>query len=1305
MDFISIKKTRAKNHSQNRDGGTIIVSPDFQVMKSKDLMIRGRSFYAIWDPEQNRWIKDELEVPRIIDNEVMKVVRELQAQGENVIYTPVRDYSSGHWTKYVSFIKNMPDNYKQLDSKIFFANDDVKQTDYSSRKVPYAFGEGSIDAYDELMSTLYDPEERQKLEWSVGAILTGDSKNIQKFIVIYGGPGSGKSTFLNIVQKLVEGYYITFNAKDLVTFNNSFATEVFKNNPLVAIQHDGDLSRIEDNSILNSIISHEAVTINEKHKAQYSMRINCFLYLGTNKPVKITDSKSGLIRRLIDVSPSGRKLNIQDYNRLVKNIDFELGAIAAHCVNVYKQLGPNYYNHYRPRTMMFETNVLYNFVEEYYLVFCNEEGFQLKQLYDMYKQFCLDTGELYPMKRNVFRAEMQTYFREFYDQRRVGDKVMRSYFCGFRKELIDGDKSKKEEPEQKVVDWLDLKEQKSIFDDIYKDRPAQLTKKDGTPRLYWKNCRTKLSDIDTRKLHYILLPENHIVIDFDLKNSNGNKSAELNLKEASNWPETYAEFSKSGEGVHLHYIYNGDVSELKRVYADDIEIKVFTGKTSLRRKLTKCNDRPIAIISSGLPLREKKGGNGVLNKKTVADENHLRVMIRKCLNKEFHGATKPECDFIFKLLEDAYNSGMVYDVTDMRSAVLNFACQSSHQSAYCVNLVNKMKWASKTESQPIESEGELAFFDIEVFKNVLIVVYKLKGKDCVVLINPSPKEVEKLFSTLRLIGYNNLRYDNHILYARYIGYNNEQLYNLSQKLISKESTLKHGFREAYNISYTDVYDFSSEKKSLKRWQIDLGIHHKELEFDFNEELPEKYWPLAVEYCCNDVIATEIVFNERKADFLARCILADLAGGTPNQTTNQLTTKIVFGNDRNPQLNYVHLEEFFPGYEFVRGEDGKMHNMYRGVDLGFGGYVYAEPGIHENVALLDVASMHPTSIIEMNYFGKYTQNYTDLKEARIAIKEGDFEKARTMLGGKLAKYLDDTSAAEDLAYALKIALNSAYGLTSASFINPMRDSRNVNNIVALRGALFMKTLQDEVQSRGFTVAHIKTDSIKIPNATPEIIEFCKEFAKKYGYTFDHEATYEKMCLVNDAVYIAKYKWAKKTKLIEKWTATGAQFAEPYIFKKFFSKEEVIFDDYIQKKSVSSPAVIYLDFDENLPEGEHNYIYVGRVGGFIPVVPGANGGKLYRVKDGSYSAITGTKGYRWKEAEVVKELNQEDQLDITYFHELAKKAIAAISKYGDFYEFAELDNPDAASYVNGDLIGFDDRPHLAPVAQAIILKGDK
>lgn len=379
---------------------------------------------------------------------------------------------------------------------------------------------------------------------------------------------------------------------------------------------------------------------------------------------------------------------------------------------------------------------------------------------------------------------------------------------------------------------------------------------------------------------------------------------------------------------------------------------------------------------------------------------------------------------------------------------------------------------------------------------------------------------------------------------------------------------------------------------------------------------------------------------------------------------------------------------FPGYEFV---DGK--NIYRGTDVGKGGYVYAEPGMYGNIALLDVASMHPHSAINLNAFGEYTQHFKDLVDARIAIKRKDFDKARKMFGGKLAPYLDDETTAKNLTQALKIAINSVYGLTSANFDNPFRDIRNKNNIIALRGALFMRTLQDEVQKRGFKVAHIKTDSIKIPDATPEIIEFVMDFGRQYGYEFEHEATYDRMCLVNDAVYIAKYDNGE-------WTATGTQFQIPYVFKKLFTKEDILFDDLCETKSVTSS--LYLDMNENLPDvsslekelnkvlknspGDenlinnlkeeiakgHNYRFIGKVGRFCPIKPGCGGGLLMREKDGKYYSATGAKGYRWLEAEIVSSLGRTDDIDEGHFKEMADAAIDTIKKYGD-YEWFVSDAP--------------------------------
>ena len=1256
MDFYKIK-TRI----EGKRSPVTVVYPDFVVGKTKDLMVRGRDFYAIWDENTGLWSTDEYDVQRIVDEDLKKYANDLVADNIEVRYMGA--FSSQSWYTFKKYVSNLANNSKQLDTKVTFLNDKTSKTDYVSKKLPYDMKDGPCESYDEMMSTLYDPDERKKLEWAIGAIIAGDSKRIQKFIVLYGDPGTGKSTVLEIIEKLFEGYYAIFDAKELTGASNIFSTEMLKNNPLVAIQHDSDLSRIEDNTKLNSIVSHENILINEKYKSKYSMRMQTFLFAATNKPVKITDAKAGLIRRLIDVHPSGRKLPNVKYNQLKKNIDFELGAIASHCLSVYEKMGPDYYNSYRPLDMMFKTDPFFNFVEDSYLWFKEEDGISLKAAYARYKEYCNESGEPHVLQQYKFREELKNYFKEFNEQIRFDDGThVRSYYSGF---LSDKFEVKKADATPKKADtWLRFESHKSVLDEVCADCPAQYASKDETPLKKWSDVKTSLKEIDTSKLHYVKVPDNLIVIDFDIK-KDGKKDQELNLKEASKWPKTYAELSKSGAGIHLHYFYDGDVSKLSRIYDDNIEIKVFNGNSSLRRKLSKCNDLSIAKISSGLPLKEEK----MVDFTVVKNEKAIRTLIKGNLAKKYQPGTKPSIDFISKILEDAYNGDIDYDVTDMRPAILAFAANSTNHSEYCIKAVSKMKFCSENFTKDgrvtdygglKESEQPIVFYDVEVFPNLFLINWMRDDSDNVVrMINPKAAEVEDLISKYRLIGFNNRRYDNHIIYASMMGYTNEQLFKLSQRIINGSTNCM--FMEAYNISYADVYDFCSVKQSLKKWEIQLGIHHQELGLPWDQPVPKELWTKVAEYCDNDVRATKAVFHNREADFIAREILADISGLSINDTTRLHTTKIIFGNEQHPDLKYTDLSKEFPGYKFENGKSSYMDE-----DPGEGGYVYSEPGMYTMVALLDIASMHPTSIVVLNLFGSYTVRFEDILKARLYIKHKEFDKAKKLLGGALAPYLTDEAKAEALAQALKIVINSVYGYTTATFANPFKDERNVDNIVAKRGALFMINLKHEVQKRGFKVAHIKTDSIKIPNATPEIIKFVMDYGKKYGYTFEHEATYEKMCLVNDAVYIAKYYDGKHA---GEWTATGTQFQVPYVFKTLFSKEPIEFEDMCETKSVSTN--LYLDMNEKFANDEHDYHFVGKVGLFCPIKSGRGGGELLREKDGKYYAATGTKGYRWLESEMVKVLKKEDDIDKSYYERLVNEAIKTISQYGDFEWFVADD----------------------------------
>lgn len=201
--------------------------------------------------------------------------------------------------------------------------------------------------------------------------------------------------------------------------------------------------------------------------------------------------------------------------------------------------------------------------------------------------------------------------------------------------------------------------------------------------------------------------------------------------------------------------------------------------------------------------------------------------------------------------------------------------------------------------------------------------------------------------------------------------------------------------------------------------------------------------------------------------------------------------------------------------------------------------------------------------------------------------------------------------------------------------------------------------------------------------------------------------------NTLCYVAKFKDGKHA---GEWTATGTQFQVPYVFKKLFSKEPIEFKDMCETKSVAS--ALYLDMNENLPDvseqekdlerivkkarefgvdmdtsghsgdseldsmvGEiskgHNYIFIGKVGQFCPIKPGCGGGLLMRETENKktgekgYAAAASSKGYRWLESEMVRELGKEESIDLSYYDNMVTEAVKTISQYGDFEWFVSDD----------------------------------
>lgn len=1319
--FIKVKsEIKPVGTGKNREEKCIIY-PDF-LITGKDIMRKGGNFYAILDTKTGMWSTNQNDLYRIIDEELYSYAEthfkedgfgiRRDSKGHEVIIRNINDASTKILIEFNKWFNNLAPNhnYIPLDSDLTFLSDEVTPDMYRSKRLKYDLTDGNIDAYEQIFSVLYSDDDRQKLEWAIGSILSGDSKKIEKMVVLYGKKGTGKSTVIDLIEEIFDGYWHEFVAEELASKVHQFATAAFKDNPLVAIQDDGSLAKV-DSPRINEIVSHRITQINEKNTKQYSIKPNAMLFLATNDLVDIHDTNMGIARRILDVYPTYRLLPVREYRRLVNQMmKFEIPAIAKHCLDVYKELGKEYYVGYEPKKMINKTNYLRNFILDNELELKNLGPVTRDMVYTMYVRYFEESGLGYPPKRIIFGEQLKEYYEVYEETKWLNGKTCRHVYSGLKKEIFEDsyDVSGKKPKEDKG--WLKFNSEQSIFDEWCKDNDfkAQYDTGKKPPIIAWSKVKTTMKDINSHKLHWINIPVelNHIRVDFDFKNDAGEKDLEKNIEEANKFPPTYAEISQSGGGVHLHYFYGGDSLTLNSKYADNIEIKSDKGDAGCRRKLTRCNDMQIATIPVGsLPT---KGEKDVVTEKDIKDEKHLRNRILYAMKKKGDiVSTAVGINYIYDSLKEAYDSGMHYDVSDMAQDVQAFANNSKNQKPECLKKFMKMKFRSKdfenlmpnvdgdsnwrapqvnTEDKPI------IFLDVEVWPNVFIVCWKLAGEDKSVtkLINPPADIVRNLYLNYWIIGFNNRDYDNHMLWAYGQGYTNYGLFTLSQRIIvKKDKNAKFG--QAYGISYTDVYDFSNTKQGLKKWEIQLGIYHLENSYPWDEDLDPKHWDEAATYCANDVVATEKVFLHLHEDWTARKILALLSGLTVNDTTNSHTTKIIVGDTKEPwhEFEYTDLSEMFPGYEFDQnGIDQSRYDnpdnivagksLYRGEDPGEGGYVYAEPGMYIDVALLDIASMHPNSALNLNIFGPYTERYRAIVNARLAIKHKEYDKALECLltinpnvEDELRKYLSDGGNTKALAYALKIPINSVYGLTSAKFQNKLKDPRNVDNIVAKRGALFMINLKHEVQERGFTVAHIKTDSIKIPNATPEIIEFVMEYGKKYGYTFEHEATYKKMCLVNDAVYIAQYADGEHEfelptgeKIMTSWTATGKEFQVPYIFKTLFCGKEINYGDLCQTINVKE-GELYLDFDPDAEFNIDNMQFVGKVGSFVPVKEGKG---LFRVKDEKKFAAPGTKGYRWALAESLRFNDDKfDMIDMSYFETMAEKAKDHINEFGDFDRF--------------------------------------
>jgi hypothetical protein len=116
MDFYYIAERPTKDDA-------IELYPDFKVGRSKDLMIRAKSFYAIWDEKAGLWSTDEYDVQRLIDEDLFRHKEALEKKTDKRVRVKTAgNFSSGIWQKFRGYMALVSDSSKPLDEILTFSN-------------------------------------------------------------------------------------------------------------------------------------------------------------------------------------------------------------------------------------------------------------------------------------------------------------------------------------------------------------------------------------------------------------------------------------------------------------------------------------------------------------------------------------------------------------------------------------------------------------------------------------------------------------------------------------------------------------------------------------------------------------------------------------------------------------------------------------------------------------------------------------------------------------------------------------------------------------------------------------------------------------------------------------------------------------------------------------------------------------------------------------------------------------------------------------------------------------------------------
>lgn len=398
--------------------------------------------------------------------------------------------------------------------------------------------------------------------------------------------------------------------------------------------------------------------------------------------------------------------------------------------------------------------------------------------------------------------------------------------------------------------------------------------------------------------------------------------------------------------------------------------------------------------------------------------------------------------------------------------------------------------------------NDLLFYDIEVFKEDALVVFKNKAKEIVQIFHNNFDGVLDLVKGKKLVGYNNHYYDDKILTAMINGNTPYQIKKLNDRIINGEQVkaIHHTIDSLDCFQQIDV-----AKPGLKKIEGNMGkmILESSVDFTIDRKLTEDELKEVIDYCCYDVDTTIDIFKMREYNYfnvketLVKMLPERLHDKAMKWNTTTISANILLEKPL-PKWSDIRLGEYNADGEYEmlklvpqevvdmwtdksqKKKKTTIHEYGCSIEFGYGGLhgVNASRKRFENVKLLDVASMYPHIILNLQALGQATEKYREILNRRIEVKHKD-------------KQLSD---------ALKLVLNSVYGNLKNQY--SMLNNPNAALSVCIYGQIALYELCKRL-APFVTLVNINTDGVAFTTTGDEYKQIWKEWEQDFNLTLEED----------------------------------------------------------------------------------------------------------------------------------------------------------------------------------------------------------